>query len=228
MTTVSPTIAAEYSRLFDVSVDVITNATPYADLEPTPVQRPVRLVHSGAGLRSRAIHVMVDAVAAAAAAGTPVTLDLYLTPNDPGYLDQLRAAAEASSGAIRLHGPVPYAELMPTLNQHDVGIFVLPPVNFNYANALPNKIFDFVQARLAVLVGPSPDMSDLVRTHGLGVVAEGFDKAAVRAAVDQVVHGDVAGWKAASHRAAAVLDDADQSRRWVESVRSIARRESLL
>ncbi|GAA4884005.1 glycosyltransferase [Serinicoccus chungangensis] len=218
VTTVSDRIAQEYTRRFGVRVEVVTNATPYAVLAPGPVGTPLRLVHTGAGLRSRAIHVMVEGVRAAARAGADVTLDLYLTLNDPPYLAELRRSAEESGGVVRVHDPVPYAELMPTLNGYDVGIFVLPPVNFNYANALPNKVFDFVQARLGVIVGPTPDMADLVREHRLGVVAEGFDTAAVRAAVLAAVGSDVAAWKQASHAAAAELSDARQSRRWVDAV----------
>ncbi|WP_298746730.1 glycosyltransferase [uncultured Serinicoccus sp.] len=218
VTTVSDRIAQEYSRRFGVRVDVVTNATPYAVLAPGAVGTPLRMVHTGAGLRSRAIHVMVEGVLAAARSGADVTLDLYLTLNDPPYLAELRRAAEESGGVVRVHDPVPYDQLMPTLNGYDVGIFVLPPVNFNYANALPNKVFDFVQARLGVIVGPTPDMADLVREHRLGVVAEGFDTAAVRGAVLAAVGSDVAAWKEASHAAAAELSDARQSRRWVEAI----------
>ncbi|WP_130013955.1 glycosyltransferase [Serinicoccus sediminis] len=218
VTTVSDRIAQEYARRFGVRVEVVTNATPYAVLAPGPVGAPLRLVHTGAGLRSRAIHVMVEGVLAAARSGADVTLDLYLTSNDPPYLAELRASAQESGGVVRVHDPVPYAELMPTLNGYDIGIFVLPPVNFNYANALPNKIFDFVQARLGVVVGPTPDMADLVREHRLGLVTEGFDAAAVRAAVLAAVGSDVAAWKRASHAAAAELSDARQSRRWVDAI----------
>lgn len=221
VTTVSERIAQEYAEQFGVEVGVVTNASPYADLVSQPVGDPLRVVHTGACLRSRAIHVMAEGVLAAAREGAGVTLDLYLTPNDPGYLAELRAVADGSDGAVRVHDPVPYTDLFATLNRHDVGLFVLPPVNFNYANALPNKIYDFVQARLGVIVGPSPDMADLVRGHRLGLVADGFESDDVRRGVLAATDSDVAAWKQAAHAAAPVLSDTEQSRRWVESVRSI-------
>ncbi|GGK70581.1 glycosyl transferase [Ornithinimicrobium pekingense] len=223
VTTVSDRIAEEYSALVGVDVGVVTNASPYQDLLPQPVSSPLRLVHSGACLRSRGIHVMVEGVLQALQDGADCTFDLYLTPNDPDYLAELRAAAQASDGRVRVHDPVPYTELFATLHRHDVGVFVLPPVNFNYANALPNKIFDYVQARLAVLVGPSPDMATVVHRHGLGPVAGSFDAHALATAVSRLDPEAVAVWKAASHAAAHELSDAEQSRAWVESVRDIVR-----
>ena len=222
ITTVSARIAAEYADQFGLDVGVVTNATPYAELSPRPVGSPLRLVHSGACLRNRSLHVMVDAVVAAAGDGSDVTLDLYLTPNDPPYLAELKDRAEFTAGIVRVHDPVPYASLLATLHQYDLGMHVLPPVSFNNANALPNKIFDYVQARIGLLVGPSPEMARLVREHGLGLVAAGFDMQSVATAVSQLDVEQVTAFKKASDAAAHELSDAEQSRRWVESVRAIA------
>ncbi|GAA1179078.1 hypothetical protein GCM10009584_21000 [Ornithinimicrobium humiphilum] len=224
VTTVSRRIAQEYTEQFGVDVGVVTNASPWTDLSPTPVGDPIRLVHSGACLRNRDLHVLVDAVAAAASGEhpAPVTLDLYLTPNDPGYLEELRSRAAATGGIVTVHDPVPYAELLTTLNAHDVGVHVLPPVSFNNANALPNKVFDYVQARLGLLVGPSPEMAMLVHRHSLGVVATAFDGGAVADAVRRLDADSVAAFKQASHAAARELSDTEQSRAWVESVRRIS------
>ena len=56
-----------------------------------------------------------------------------------------------------------------------MGLYVLPPLNFNYSAASPNKFFDFVAAGLAVCIGPSPEMARLVRQFDFGVVAYSFD-----------------------------------------------------
>src|SRR5690606_31032043 len=61
VTTVSHRIAQEYTEQFGVDVGVVTNASPYAELSPTPVGSPLRLVHSGACLRNRDLHVLVEA-----------------------------------------------------------------------------------------------------------------------------------------------------------------------
>ena len=218
VTTVAPGIAEAYRREHDLDAGVVVNAAPYVEREPGPVGDPLRLVHTGAGLRGRRLEIMIDAVRLTHA---DVTLDLVLTPNDPEYVAELRTRA-ASVPGVTVHDPVPYAEVDRILARHDVGVFVLPPVNRNYANALPNKLFDFVQARLGIIVGPGPEMARLVREHGLGAVASANTAEALAAALDDVTPDDVARWKAASHAAARALSAEEQSGAWARAVDAIA------
>lgn len=218
VTTVGEGVAAEYERVFGVRAGVATNAAPYVAAAPTPVGEPIRLVHSGAGLRNRNITLMLDAVERVT---RPVTLDLYLTENDPGLIAELRGR---QSERVRLHAPVPYAELVRTLSEYDVGVFVLPPINFNYRWALPNKLFDFVQARLGIIVGPSPEMARIVERHGLGVVAGGFTADDLAREIDALTPERVAGWKAASDRAAVELSSETQVRVWRDAIDALAAR----
>jgi hypothetical protein len=219
-TTVGEGLAKEYEREFGFLPDVVVNAAPYADLAPTPVERPLRLVHSGACLASRNIMAVVDAVAAA---DSDVTLDLYLTPNDPGHLEEIRVRAE-EAGRITLHPPVPYADLIATLNRYDVGVHLLAPTNFNNRWALPNKLFDYVQARLGVLVGPSPEMARIVEERGIGRVAADFTSAALGALIDELTAEDVQGFKARSHAASRALSAQAQSEAWSAAIRALAER----
>jgi hypothetical protein len=218
VTTVGEGVAAEYERVFGVRAGVATNAAPYVESAPTPVGEPIRLVHSGAGLRNRNITLMLDAVDRVA---RPVTLDLYLTENDPGLIAELR---DRQSDRVRLHAPVPYSELIRTLSEYDVGVFVLPPINFNYRWALPNKLFDFVQARLGIIVGPSPEMARVVERHELGAVASGFSADDLAREIEALTPERVAEWKAASDRAAVELSSETQVRVWRDAVDALAAR----
>ena len=122
---------------------------------------------------------------------------------------------------MRVLDPLPYADLVQTLNAYDLGVFVLPPVNFNYANALPNKLFDFVQARLGVVVGPSPEMARLVTEHGLGAVAADFTASALTAVLDGLTPEQVAAWKRASHAAARELSSDAQVEVWRAAIKAL-------
>lgn len=214
VTTVAQGIADEYERRFGFRAGVVTNASPYQDLTPGPVASPVRLVHSGVALRNRSLEILVDAVASSTA---DVTLDLFLVPNDPGYLAELREHA-AFEPRVRIHDPLPYAELVTTLNGFDVGLHLLPPVSFNNANALPNKVFDYVQARLGLIVGPSPEMARVVREHGVGAVTADFTPAALTAVLDTLTAEKVEAWKAASHASARELSSESQVEIWREAI----------
>jgi hypothetical protein len=221
-TTVSAGLARAYEKRFGFRPDVVTNAAPYVDAEPTPCHRPLRLVHSGAALRNRHLGVLVDGVLAAREA----TLDLYLTPNDPGYLEELRAVA-ARSERITLHDPVPYRQLPETLRGYDVGVHILPPVNFNNRWALPNKIFDYVQARLGVICGPSPEMAEYVRRYGIGWVAEDFTAPALTRTIDALTPSAVDAAKAASHAHARELSSESQVAIWKRAVDALPPRPAV-
>ncbi|AXH95351.1 glycosyltransferase family protein [Ornithinimicrobium avium] len=221
VTTVGEGIAREYRMRFGIRAGVVVNAPNFVDLEPTPVPQggPLRLVHSGNAQRHRldVILAAMDLVTA------PMTLDLYLMGNDPGYLEELRTRY-AASDRVRLHPPVAPHELPARLNAHDVGVYVLPPVSFNHLWALPNKVFDFVQGRLALVVGPSPEMAALVRRHGLGVVTDDFTAEALASALDGLSGEDVRRYKAAAAAAAHELSAEEQVGGWARAVDALAAR----
>lgn len=221
VTTVGEGIAREYRLRFGIRAGVVVNAPHFVDLTPAPVAEnaPLRLVHSGNAQRHR-----LDVILAAMELVTrPMTLDLYLMANDPAYLDELRARY-AGSARVRIH-PAVAPDLLPaTLNAHDVGVYVLPPVSFNHLWALPNKVFDFVQGRLALVVGPSPEMAALVRRHHLGVVTDDFSAEALAAVLDTLTPEQVRGFKAASDAAARQLSAEEQVRGWARAVDTLAAR----
>lgn len=218
-TTVSQGLADEYEREFGAPYALVTNAAPYAALTPKPTGRPLRLVHSGAGLANRGLEELVEAMARVS---TPMTLDLYLVASNPSLLERLRHEAGRT---VTFHEAVPYNELISTLNAYDVGVFILPPRTFSYANALPNKLFDFVQARLAIVVGPTPEMADLVNKYDLGWVSDDFSVDSLVSLLDSLTPEKVDEAKAAAHRAAEPLAAERQSDGWAFAIDAIVSRE---
>lgn len=225
--TVSGGLAREYLRVFGFEAEVITNASPFHDFTPRPTpaseqgtektQRPLGLVHSGAALRDRKLETMIEAVRLSE---RDVTLDLFLTKNDEQYFDELRVLA-SDVGGVRVNEPVAYAKLIETLHGFDVGVFLLEPTNFSYRFALPNKIFDFVQARLGMIVGPSPEMVDVVTENGLGVVTKDFSPEALAKVIDELDAATIDTWKSASHEAARPLSSELESQKWLMALQAL-------
>ncbi len=198
-TTVSQAIADRYTAEFGFACGVVRNATPKHDLDPTPVHDPIRIVHSGSTQPNRKPEVMMRAVAQSTA---PVVMDMFMTGQQTAYAQSLHALADELGDRIRILPPKPYEELIPALNQYDLGIFVLPPTTTNYSLALPNKFFDYVQARLGLVISPLPDMSALVHEYDLGAVTTAFDEDSVREVLDELTPERVQTWKANADRAA--------------------------
>jgi len=220
MTTVGRGIADEYWRVYGVHAEVVTNAAPYADLTAGEVGTPIRLVHSGASLRNRRLEVLIAAILAST---NDVTLDLYLMGNDPHYVVELREQA-AASDRVRFPEPVPYQQLISRLSEYDVGIHVIAPTNFNNRWALPNKFFDYVQARLGLIIGPSVEMQRLLEAHELGAVADDFDVAALTRVVDSLTVDRVRTWKFQASASAHELSSETQVEVWGAAIAALASR----
>lgn len=73
---------------------------------------------------------------------------------------------------IRFIPRLPYHEMMAYTQIADVGLAFDTHPCLNFQLALPNKIFDYFQAGIAVLCGPQPEISKLVVHHACGKVME--------------------------------------------------------
>ncbi|MCQ9163013.1 MULTISPECIES: glycosyltransferase family 1 protein [unclassified Arthrobacter] len=218
VTSVSQGIADEYFKDYGTPTGVVTNAAPYVEgrVEPTPEK--VRLIHSAAGQRYRKLENFIEAMK-----GAPdwLSLDMIVMPNEPDYVAELKAMAE-SVPSITFREPVPYKELVATLSKYDVSLVFLPPTNFNLKNALPNKFFEAVQARIGLIVGPSPAMAGLVEKYGLGAITEDFSAESLRKTLWSLTPEAIDGWKRAAETAARPLSAESQMAVWETAVKEIA------
>ncbi|MFQ8869497.1 MAG: hypothetical protein ACLR7M_00905, partial [Varibaculum timonense] len=73
--------------------------------------------------------------------------------------------------------------------------FWIPPFNTNARLTLPNKLFDFVQARLAVAVGPTVEMVDVVKQYNLGIVSSGFSVEQIVESLNTLTSENIAVYK---------------------------------
>ena len=189
------------TRSYGIRAAVVTNAPPYAELEPTPVDTPIRILHHGAAQRGRGLEEMLRL---ADLLDERFTLDFVLMPDASGFREALIERARHNP-RVRFPSPVPMRELVQMANGYDIGLYLLPPNNFNQRYALPNKFFEFIQGRLALAIGPSPEMAGLVRRYGCGVVGRDFTPEGLAAELNSLDASQIAAFKQASHTAAAEL-----------------------
>ncbi len=202
MTTVCDGIAEAYGANFGVRPSVILSGPEYQELSPSPVLPDmVRLIHHGSATPGRNIETMIELMDILP---PRFTLDLMLVGNSP-YSDKLRTMCSLRPN-ITWRDPVPMQALSVEINSYDMGIYILPPTNFNNAMSLPNKFFEFIQARLGVAIGPSPEMARLVRQHELGIVSSDFTPAAMARQLNSLTVDDISRFKRNAHSAAAMLN----------------------
>src|SRR5690606_31518872 len=128
------------------------------------------------------------------------TLDLYLIGSDR-YLDSLRRRAEGVAG-VTIHPPTTPAELPATLNRYDLGVYILPLRTLNHRLMLPNKFFDFVQARLGIVMSPALETARLIEDHDLGPRLGADTLEEFVRALEGISDEDLARYKRSADRAA--------------------------
>jgi hypothetical protein len=101
----------------------------------------------------------------------------HASPSTREAFELLKKNAAATSN-IQILPALKSSEIVPHLHKgYDMGIILVPPVNFNYQNGLPNKLFDCIQARIAMCVGPLHEIANVVNGYNIGIVSKGFTAA---------------------------------------------------
>ena len=126
-------------------------------------------------------------------------LTLILIPSgDLDYFENIQNKA-FQHPRVSVIDAVSVSEIPLVLNRFDIGLFILPPTNYNYRNALPNKFFEFIQARLAIAISPSPEMAELVNKYDLGIVANDFSAKAMAEKINELSLEKIMYYKNQSH-----------------------------
>lgn len=204
VTAVNSSIADLYQEHCGVTAEVVRNTRDFSNLKPSPVEAgKIRMVHSGGAVSGRGIETLISA---ALALDERFTLDLFLVraKGQDAYWNMLRARANGSP-RITFHDAVTPAQLPAALNPFDVAIYALPPQTTNDRLMLPNKFFDFVQARLALVFGSALETDRLIREHDLGITVDGYSAEQLVAALRGLTPESVNQFKGNAHKAARAL-----------------------
>lgn len=206
---------------FNLDSLVIPNAAFESKIPPSRnEQTPIRLIHHGALLPGRKIEKMISIVQEA---GERFSLDIMVVPN-PGAMEyhQLLKDLCSKTSNVRLIEPVSFNEIVPFINQYDAGMYLLEPSNFNNFHALPNKLFEFIQAKLAIIVSPSPEMSRLVTNYRIGWVAADFSTGSMIDILKNLTLQDIQACKENTLKAAASENAEHYQRLFLAQILSLA------
>ena len=169
--TVSEGIAAELERLHGLPQRpiVVLNCPPLEPVDVGPRNGRVRAVYQAAVGPGREL----EDLERVAAAGVDVTARVV------GLAGGLRG--------VDVLAPVGADELVTALVPFDIGLIIDRPTTRNAELALPNKLFEYLMAGLAVVVPDAPEMSALVERGEVGVVygAGGIGSVAAELAADR-------------------------------------------
>lgn len=202
MTTVCQGIADEFNRNFNIpcNIEIITNSPFFESIPVKSTGSIIKLIHHGLGSPLRKIELMAEVVKEL---GKGWELHLILVEGDFAYINSLKKRYKNCAN-IYFHDPVPTKLISKFISQFDIGIFILEPDIFNYKWALPNKFFEFIQARLAIAIGPSPEMAHIVNSCGLGIVSPDFSVESMTSSLKALSKIEIDIFKSNSNNAASI------------------------
>jgi hypothetical protein len=131
-------------------------------------------------------------------------LDFMIIRDNSRYCRKISDLA-VNHPRVSLRDTVSMPQICNVLNEYDIGLFLLPPESFSYRMALPNKLFEFIQGRLAIAIWPSPEMARIVDEYKCGIVSEDFTIESIANRLNSLSAEDIMRFKQNSHKAADFL-----------------------
>lgn len=209
---VSPGLITMYEQNFGTKVFLIRSVPNYVDIKgSSPTGEIIQMVHHGNATRNRKLENMIEMFKYL---DKRFRLDFYLKGNSD-YLKYLKDMAKGYS-SIRFLDPVEFKQIIKTITKYDIGLYLLEPTGFNTKHSLPNKFFEYIQARLMLAIGPSPDMASIVREYNCGVVSSDFTPQSLSRALNKLTVEDIVEAKMNANIAAEELCFENESRYFYE------------
>ena len=213
--TVAPLISERYKKEFGLDPVILLNA-PASMLIPNRELdfNNIRMIHHGGAIRDRQLEKMIKILALC---DQRYSLHFMLINNGSEYLKHLKKLAnELAPGRVTFLEPVLPEEVVQRISEYDMGFCLIAPTNYNYLVSLPNKFFDYIMAGLAVCIGPSPSMAELVRKYGLGCVAPSFEPQDVAKTLNQLTLDQLLMMRQASKEAAKKINAENEMGKLIE------------
>lgn len=187
--TVNNSIANAYKERYGKGLTVVRNIPMPRDLGPVPSRAELDLptdrfilIMQGSG-----INVQRGAEEAVLAMKElPDALLLVIGGGDAWPLLEMLVTENELEDRVCLIGRMPYERMMQYTRNADLGLSLDKDTNLNYRFSLPNKLFDYFRASIAVLVTDLPEVAGIVRQYDAGIVLQRPDPALIVRAVQEL------------------------------------------
>ncbi len=170
--TVNDSIADILSRRWALPFTVVRNVPERSDAPsaPSTLDRII-LAFSGGLQPGRGLHNLIRLIAR-----LPEKYHLKII-GDGSLRSELEQLASSLKVVDRVHftGRVESGSVVEELSKAHIGIYLMENSGLCHYLALPNKFFQFISARLPVIVPTFPEMEKIVNSYGIGAAVDPSD-----------------------------------------------------
>ncbi len=160
--TVCDSIAVYYMQKYGISMQVIRNVPTKKEIQIPFHDRSNTFIYQGVLNKGRGLEMLIEAMS--------YLKEYQLIIAGSGDIeDKLKhIAAEHKADNVVFAGRIPPDALHALTCKAILGFSLEEDMGLNYRYALPNKIFDYIQAGVPVLVSKLPEMEKIVTYYNLG------------------------------------------------------------
>lgn len=215
--TVNQSIANFYTDKYHIPVKVIRNmASAYAD-KPLDSDFVKALKGTKKMLILQGNGINIDRGAEEAVAVMPFLNNCVLYIIGAGDVFEILkklVANLALADRVFIKDKMPYDELMRYTKAADLGLSFDKNTNLNYEFSLPNKVFDYIQARTPLLVTNRKEVAQLVLENNIGAVVNSLEPKALAAQIEALLsHAELQNvWKQNLEKAAQIYTWQNESK----------------
>ena len=197
--TVSDSIAETMKKSMSITKPVVVRNLPYPTTHSKPSLGPLRsalglsneiplFIYQGGVIPGRGLFNLIDAMGLVRGPSKLVLL------GDGELVEPLKQKVKqlGLSERVLFHPKVPYGELLDYTCDADIGISSFEGICLSYRYCLPNKLFEYAQARLPVIVSNLPEMTKFVSECNVGLAYEDGNVAEMARVMQHIVDDPLA------------------------------------
>ena len=176
--TVNASIASIYKKKYNVDVEIIRNIAPLFKNESLDIALSKKVKGNKKMLILQGSGINMDRGAEEAVTMMQYLENVVLYVIGSGdVFDKLKELVKILKleNKVFIKNRMSYQELMEYTKIADLGLSLDKGTNLNYEYSLPNKVFDYIQAKTPLLVSNRKEIASLVLDNNIGLVVENLD-----------------------------------------------------
>lgn len=179
--TVNDSIAKIYADQYKKEISVLRNV-PFRVTNVPKLPKQNIVIYQGNINKSRGIEVMLEALT--------MLEDVTFWCVGPGdLLSEMQDLAKKLNVVhkVKFWGAVPFQNLKELTIQAKIGISIEQPIGLNSTLCLPNKLMDYIQCHVPVIISNLPEMAKLVKHYDTGIILSDYNACTLADAIKTMI-----------------------------------------